>query len=329
MVAIDQHQHLEREAHQWLARLTSGHATTADADAAKHWCDRSPAHARAFAEATLLWDTLEPVARQLASRNGNPSTIGPHARLGRRALLGGACAAAAAALGYLIVRPPLGLWPSAQAFLADYRTGTGDQRRIAIDGGISVELNTRTSLNIPKEAGDAHRIVLVSGEAAIETGGALAKPLMVSAGGGRVTATEAKFDIRCDGASTSVTCLQGTVTVDYRGRAAALQERQQVSYGDRGRGGDRGLGVPAAADAVAATAWREGRLVFHGVPLAEVIEEVNRYRPGPIILLNAALGRRSVDATFPLHRTDELVTLVREAYGAGAVTLPGGIVILS
>lgn len=315
---------LKREAHEWVARLTSGRATTADAEAARLWCDRSSAHAKAFAEATLLWDTLEPVARQMASRDAALTDVGRRAALGRRTVLAGALAASAAAVGFLMVRPPLALWPSLWDFLADYRTGTGERRRVALDDGISIELNTRTSLNVRQGAGNAPAIELVSGEAAIATtSGILATPLIVWAGGGRVTATEAKFDVRCDSASTSVICLQGSVAVHYREYAATLDERQQVAYGSDG------FGAVTVIDPVPVTAWREGRLVFHGMPLAGVIDEVNRYRPGRIILMNAALGKRPVDATFPLDRTDQLVILVREAYGATVTALPGGVIVLS
>jgi transmembrane sensor len=323
MTPMDSREHLKREAHEWVARLTSGRATTADAEAAKLWCDQSLAHAKAFAEATQLWDRLEPVARQMSSRNATAAVVAPRAVLGRRTVLAGGLAASSAAVGYLAMRPPLALWPSLQDVTADYRTGTGGRRHVAVDDGISVELNTRTSLNIQPGTGNSPAIELVSGEAAIATGGTLAKPLIVSAGGGRVIATEAKFNVRCDGASASVTCLQGAVTVDYREHSTMLDEGQQVTYDKSG------LGSVAVIDPIAVTAWREGRLVFQGVPLVRVIDEVNRYRPGRIILMNAALGRRPVDATFPLDRTEQLVILVRRAYGATVTALPGGVIFLS
>ena len=47
-----------------------------------------------------------------------------------RLLVGGAVAAAAA--GYMIVRPPFGLWPPLQELAADYRTKKGEQRTISV-----------------------------------------------------------------------------------------------------------------------------------------------------------------------------------------------------
>jgi transmembrane sensor len=322
MAAGDRQRQLEREAHEWLARLTSGRATAVDAEALRRWCERSNAHAEALAEATLLWESLAPAAREVANRSVDAMLAKPPATLARRAVLAGGLAAATAAAVYGLLRPPLELWPSIFDLAADYRTGTGERRQIALEGGVSVELNTRTSLNI-RAANDSRHIELVSGEAAVATGGVLATPLVVSAAGGRVIASDAKFDLRCDGGLASVACLQGALKIEYQGGVAALAARERLSYGN-GR-----LGSTAAVDPATVTSWREGRLVFHGVPLVRVIEEVNRYRPGRIILMNSALGRRTVDATFPIDRTDDVVSLVRRAYGAEVTTLPGGVVILS
>lgn len=319
MAVVEQEQLVKKEAHEWIVRLTSGRATVADAEAAKTWCGQSPGHAQALAEATLLWEKLAPVAREMAARAPETRSIPPRVSLNRRAFLGGAIAASAAAVGYLAVRPPLGMWPSVAEIAADYRTGPGEQRRLALDEGIVVEMNTRTSLAV---AG-ARRLELVSGEMAVSSIGAGATSLEVKAGGGRVILADAKADIRCDETTTGVICLQGRVRVEYQAQVTTLEERQQVVFGQER------LGPATFADAATATAWREGRLVFHGEPLAKVIGEVNRYRRARIVLMNPALGRRSVEATFALKHTDELVKLVQGAYGAKVTTLPGGIVVLS
>jgi transmembrane sensor len=320
---LDTEEHLKREAQEWLTRLTSGRATVDDAAAAKLWCGQSAAHARAFAEATLLWDSLEPVARQIASESANAKRTSARINLDRRAILVGSLAASTAAAGYLAIRPPFELWPSISDLMADYRTGTAERRRVKIADGIAVEMNTRTSFNVSSKAGRDRRIELVSGEVAVTTDGGQTKPVIVSAAGGSALATQAKFDIYCDGASASVTCMQGIVAVEYRARKVVLGERQQVIYDQNG------LGVVASVDTAAVTSWREGRLVFHGIPLAQVIAQINRYRTARIVLLNAALGKRMVDATLPIDHTDQIVDLVRTAYGASITTLPGGIVVLS
>lgn len=302
---------LEREARQWLVLLTSGQATIADAEALKHWCDRSPDHAQAFAEANLLWDSVA----MAAERPAHPRV------LSRRAIFAGAGAAAAAA-GFLMLRPPFDLWPSAAELSADYRTGTGERKRITLETGVSIDLNTRTSLNLRGESND-DRLELVSGEAAIATAQTLTAPLVVSAAGGQIRVSNGQFNVRCDNARAVVTCERGSVMIDYAGRAATLGEGRQITYADGT------METAAVADPFVVMAWRRGQLVFRQTPLSEVVREINRYRSGRIMLMNDALGSRPVEARVTLDRIDDLIVLIREAYGASVTTLPGGVVVLS
>lgn len=311
------HQAREREAQEWLVRLTSGEATEADMRALKQWCARSPAHAQAFAEANLLWDSL---GMAVNSPEALPSSA--DTRHSRRWFLGGAIAASVASAGYLAVRPPMELWPSPVELAADYRTRTAERREIAMGDGVTVELNTRSSLNLLQKA-NARQIELVSGEAAISVPQQLPMTFTVLAGGGAVRATDAQFNVRCETARAVVTCHRGQIVLDYAGRSVGLREGQQASYADGV------VGAPAAVDPAAVMAWRNGQLVFRQTPLTEVVDEANRYRNGRIILANQALGRRPVEARIPIARIDDLIALVREAYGARVTSLPGGIVVLS
>ena len=313
---------LEREAQEWLVLLTSGRATAADAEAFNRWCGRSRSHAEAFAEANLLWENLGSAAQRvhntLAPAHANSNRVAA----GRRAFLVGAGASAAAAISYLVVRPPFDLWPSARELSADYRTSTGERRRIAMENGVTIDLNTRTSLNLRRNV-DEEQLELVSGEATVATVQKLAAPLTITAAGGRIQVSDASFNLRCDGAGAVVTCDRGSIAIEYFANSVVLPEGRQIVYGN---------GTWEAATIVDPTvvmAWREGQLIFRRTPLLQVIAEVNRYRPGRIVLTNEALGRRLVEARVPLDRVDDLIVLVREAYGAHVTTLPGGIVVLS
>ena len=246
--------------------------------------------------------------------------------LDRRALLGGGLAATAAAGGYLLVHPPLGLWPSFAELTADYRTGTGQQRRIAFEGSVSVQMNTQTTIAMlpaPSGASVVERIELISGEAAITTGPQGVRPFVVMAARGQTTATSARFNVRNDDATVCVTCLEGDVDVEHQGRIAKVGAKQQVTYTAEG------LTSTTAADPDAVMAWQRGLLVFRNDPLARVIDELNRYRPGKIILMNAESGRQSVLATFRIDRIDEFVSRLQTVFGLKARGFPGGIVLLS
>jgi transmembrane sensor len=310
------------EALDWMRRLGCGEVTQADLDALDRWRMASPAHRRAFAEAHVFWDVLGKVAEE-AHRRGHKRHSAPalpNRSMGRRTVLTGA---AAAAMAYVVVRPPLGLWPSMAEFAADYRTATGEQKRIDVAAGIIIEMNTQTSLTAPVTVGQRLALELVAGEVDVSVGAAQAQPLCIAAAGGRIDADRANFNVRCDGPSVRVTCTEGAVRVTGRSAVTTLVAGQQVSYGD-------GMQETAAAvDTTVVTAWKRGMLIFRNAPLPQVIAELNRYRPGKIILLNKGLAKRTVVAGFRLDQIGEAVRYLGLAVGAEIRSLPGGVVLLS
>jgi len=316
---------LEREALAWLVRITDEDATAAERTALAAWQSQSRAHAAALERARGLWGALPPAIDGLL-RSGalQPDEIErSQARpIGRRTFLGGAVAAAAAAAGYLVVRPPLELWPSLSELAADYRTGIGQRRDIVIADSVPVAMNTQTCIALRPAMPGLDRFELITGEAAIDATMMKGNAVQVIAGDGSATATAANFSVRCDGSVTSVTCVAGNVRVAVADQEVFLGASQQVVY-QRG-----GLGAVTAVDPTVVTAWRSGYLMFRKEPLDRVIAEVNRYRPGRIVLLDAALGRGLVTARFKLDRLDDVMTQVHEVFGARVRTLPGGLVLI-
>ncbi|WP_350616654.1 FecR domain-containing protein [Pseudomonas sp. HY7a-MNA-CIBAN-0227] len=292
---------LRSEACDWLVLLTSGQATVADANALRLWCAQSPEHAQAFEQAKTLWHQLVPAVEQLQQPR----------HFGRRAFLGGAIAASAA---LFMVRATI---PGGFSGLtADYRTEVGEQRRVELRDGIRLELNTQTRIS-RREGG----IELLEGE--VEVLANAAQPLKIQAGKGWLSAAQARFNVRNTDHSVCVTCIEGSLTVAVGGRSVRLDSGRQLTYDTAG------LGEPLAVDTQAVIAWREQVLVFNNATLNTVIDEINRYRPGMLVLLNSELGKRRVQARFSLHQLAGVALLIRDAYGATCTELPGGVVLLS
>ncbi|MCK9917201.1 FecR domain-containing protein [Microbacteriaceae bacterium K1510] len=318
---------LAREARDWVMRLTSGEATQADAEALREWRSRSKAHRRAFAQANMIWDGLESAAVEaialIPRKAHQPDGLQNIVR--RRAVLGGAAAAAVAAVaGYAVVRPPLELWPSLADMTADYRTGAGQQQQITFGRGVQVKLNTRTSVSVLRSAPDqSDGFELLSGEALVNTAPEMMRPFAVVAAQGRTMAGRGRFNLRHDGRSVCVTCLEGEARVELADSHASLRTGQQIVYSGEG------LGAANSVDIEAVTAWDRGLLIFENVPLSLVIEEVNRYRSGRIIVTNAELGRRPVVGTFRIDRIDDVIPRLQAVFGVQARSLPGGFVLIS
>ncbi|MCA1457909.1 FecR domain-containing protein [Bradyrhizobium sp. BRP22] len=320
---------LLRQALAWVIRLQSGAATSEDAAALGLWREQSAEHEAAFRDAVGLWRSFGEATRKLADEPGfvnvqRRSPPHPRDRLSRRALIGGAMAAAASvAGGYLVVRPPMGLWPSFEELSADYRTAKGERRSIALSDNVSLTLNTQTSIAVRSEQG-ASRIELISGEAAVQAERDMPVPLVIDAAGGRVTARRASFNVRCLDRAVSVSCIDGDVEVEWKGQRVAIAGEQQISYS-----AEAGLGRASQADLEQANAWRKGLLIVRDWPVGRLVEEINRYRPGRIVVMDEQLGRRMISGTFHLDHLDDFIAQAHGLFGATARSLPGGIVLLS
>jgi transmembrane sensor len=325
------------EARAWLVRLRSGDATPDDLRAYRLWCAEHPEHAKGAHAMSDVWSSLNAAATEMdaeapaftRSWTGRAAAAHP-LRPGRRAFVGFAVAAGAS---WLALRPPLGLWPAlgdyAADYAADYRTATGEQRRVALSGRMTVEMNTQTRIDVLPVQAAQHGIDLLAGEAEIvasasstDTTGR-AGPVLVVAGRGRIQADVARFDVRRTGNEVCVTCVSGSIAFEHPQRRLTLGAAQQFVYNDRE------VRDVSAVDPRAVTAWRRGVLVFNGVPLAQVVDEINRYRPGKLILRNAELGRGRVQAQFSLTRLDGAIDMIGKLYGANVRKLPGNIVVLS
>jgi transmembrane sensor len=314
----EQHQQaIQREAQAWVVRLASQGATTDDAQAFQRWCSSSTAHASAFVAARAVWQELRPVAQRAQAVHAAPHAAG---RPGRRAFLGAAVAASAA---YLVVRPPLGLWPAVTDLVADFRTTAGEQSEVITAEGIVMQLNTRTRVDRRGVEGGVAALELLDGEAEIRTDVDGAAPIVqVTVGEGVITAERARFNVRFIHGKACVTCLAGRVDVRQGGARTSVDVDRQFLYAGAAPG------MAQRADTAAVSAWRRGQLVFDQTPLTEVVDEVNRYRQGKLILTDAEIGRKRVQASFSIDRLDDVVALMRDVYRLDVTRLPGGIVLL-
>lgn len=317
---------LMREALGWVVRLRSGNVLKSDLEEAQRWRDRSPEHEQAFRQAVRLWrhlkETADSVKQQRAAEAARQSWHPLHWSTTRRAVVGTGLAATAAA--YLAYNPPMNASPSFSELRADFRTGKGERREIDIADGVAITLSTQTSIAKLSPEGNDPRIELISGEAAITADRPQDRPLIVQALGLRVIAAKATLNARCVDGVVLATCFEGTAEVEAPDRVAQLRGGQQVRFSET-----NGFAEPGRVDIEQAVAWQKGLLIVRDQTLAEVVQEVNRYRAGRIIVANPALGQRLVTGTFHLDHLDNFPTQVQQLFSVSIHALPGGIVLLT
>ncbi|RIA46342.1 FecR family protein [Hephaestia caeni] len=309
-----------------LNRLLSGDATQKDAAEIAAWRDQSPAHEAAFHSALKLRRLVriaegveEPQSIETAD-NVVDFAQARSGRLSRRAFIGGAVAASVAG-GVLIVGRSMDMVPSIAELNAKYRTGTGERLVVRLEDGATVALNTRTAINLRSDL-PMPAVELISGEAVLTSGQSGSAALV--AGKGTSIGKSGQFSARHTPQETCITCLSGEVQVHWSGERRQLLASEEVRYNDDGIGA-----VTAQVNTAILTAWQSGTLIFQNMPMRQVIDEINRYRPGRIVLTNSALGTRRLSGTYHIDRLDDFFSQAELAVGATITRLPGRVVILS
>jgi len=311
----DERERLEQEAVAWLVRLTSGTATESDRREAATWRQLSPAHAQAFHNVERLWAGIEPLRGPVRGVEGagaidSTGAARPLSRLNRRGkgrlwIRRMAIAASVAALAVTVAVRTGALPP----FWADVRTGTGEQRALPLSDGSRILLNTQAAVSI-RYSNESRQVDLLAGEASFQVAKDSARPFIVRTKNGQVRAVGTEFLVRETGSAAVVTVTEGVVDVFASGDRADVPTR--VHAGHLARYGASGVSRVEPANLRVATAWQRGKLIFEAEPLTTVVEEINRYRPGRVIVLDGALARHPVSGVFDLDRLDSALTTIEQ-----------------
>jgi transmembrane sensor len=276
----------------WLLRVNAApndRLLRAQRDA---WLAEHASHAAAYRRAERVWRLT--------------GAVPPTARLTRpvRWLRGGFAVAAAAVAACLV------LWmaPDLSVLVrADYRTGAGEMRDIALADASTVSLDAGSAIAVGDRSVD-----LLAGRAFFQVKRDPAHAFTVKAGEANVAVLGTAFDVLLSERSITVAVQQGSVSVAAgAGQSVTLQRGQRAIV-------DRADGTITAAtvgvDGIAA--WRNGKLVVEGMPVAEAIEELDRHHAGLILLRDPVLGARRITGVFDLRAPDAALRAVLRPYGA-------------
>lgn len=294
------------EAADWLVQLTSRTATEEDAEGLNAWRAISPAHEVAFravagvrSYAFVASSTKKPVSR--------------------RAILSASSGGALALMiGLGIMQPPLGLWPSYAELTADHRTPIGGRLALRPTKGVDVELSSRTAISL---INDGHGVKLITGESYV-TVDRQSREFAIETDGLEVTTRKAEFNVLTIGRYERVTCVTGELRCLTAGQPMLLRANEALTVDTAGNARRN------TVDAAKQSAWRRGLLIFEGTPLGEVVEQINLYRPGRIVLTNSSLGQVPLNGVFHTAQIENSVAQIEQLLNLRTRELAGGVVLL-
>jgi len=279
---------IAEEAAGWVARLQSGDATAADHQRFDEWLQRDPAHREAYDEFRRLWGDLKDVPIP-------PDRLKKLKRARRRATIYRSTGAAVV----LLLCATLYQMGFLDRLRADHYTSVGEVQAFALTDGTRVYLNTDTAIAVDFTDRE-RRIRILRGEAFFDVAKNAARPFVVDDGVLTATAIGTQYAVR-----SATRALDADVQVE-EGKVEVRSADQQllVEAGFAVNITARGAMTVSPSDVADATAWRNGRLIFSGRPLREVLATLGRYRHGRIVILDDAAAAQKVSGIFDLNDTD-------------------------
>ncbi|MEI8573400.1 FecR family protein [Methylomonas sp. LW13] len=295
------------EANAWFFRLRADDVDAAERERFAAWLAASPLHAEAWDTVQALFADLEAPAKAVRRQAAAPLT----AKRPRRLRTASMAAALAACAVLITVLPQSTLLQNLQS---DYHTATGEQRLVTLTDGSRLLLNTDSAVGIEMTAAE-RRVTLLRGEAYFEVARAPQRPFWVVAGDARARVTGTAFSVGRRSENVAVTVAEGRVetsTESHPEQITALTPGESAHY----RGAR--LSAKHTADIARELAWRQGQMVFVQAPLAEVVAQINRYRPGRLIVTDPQLENRPITAVFNIDKLDDAVSALEQTFGIRA-----------
>lgn len=288
----------------WLTQMMSGEMSADDRDSWLAWRAASPEHERA-------WQHIESARSRIGGLEGAVASRAMAAaddarRLRRRMIIGPLLLIGGAGAGWGAFRSQ-----TAQLLAADLRTSPGEQRRVSLEDGSLVMLNTDTAVDVAFD--ESRRLLrLLAGEVLIETGHQASasgrpeqRPFVVQTRDGWIRALGTRFIVRKFDGRTSVAVLESAVEVTP---AAASAVVSRVEAGERLVFTSGAAGMPEPLD-VQEAAWTRGQLIAADARLGDFIAELSRFRRG-VLRCDPAVADLRFSGVFPVNDTDRILAML-------------------
>ncbi len=196
-----------------------------------------------------------------------------------------------------------------------YVTSVGGHETIKLADGTLIELNTDTALRL-LSAPDRRQVWLEKGEAYFQVAHNPHRPFSVMVGNRRVTDIGTKFVIRRNADFTKVSVLDGEVSVS-KTQQGISEKAVSLSRGEvfLANADKSSVKRATASEMSLQLTWRRGVLVFYQRPLAQAVEELNRYNSQKIVIASPDIGRLVVTGTLSAGEPEQFVRMAHNLFG--------------
>lgn len=293
---------IDQEASSWIVLEGERQFTPEEEIAFSEWLTKDPRHEQVYESMRQTWEDI-PALQELGElvplsscQEAAPLLSSPR----RRGLRLSMVALASTAAAFFVLFFVQGTWGEQE----QYSTQIAEMRQVSLPDGSLVTLGPKSKLTV-KFGENERRVALTGGEAFFDVVPDPVKPFLVEAGPSLIRVLGTKFDVSHGAASVRVAVLEGVVQVnDTRAIEAAsssllkARQRAEVPLEPVFVAASASIAKPEVLPAAAPGAWREGRLVYDSVRLADLVADVNRYYEPGVRITHDAAGEQRVTASF-------------------------------
>lgn len=285
--AADFSAQVAEQAVHWLLEIQNGPLSPRQQHAFQQWLNAHSEHQRAWDHMQRVNQRLRGLSSPLAHTALNAPKSGSRRQALKLLLILGAGSAATWGL-----REPL------MPMLADYRSPIGQRRKLQLEDGSQLQLNTNTSVDVRSEAGQ-RLIRLLDGEIMLTA----SKSLHLQTAQGLLRSDSARLNVRQLRNSTQVAVFAGRVELTANsGASLSIGPNQQLAFTDQRWDPPRALDANSGA-------WTDGMLVAAHMRLADFLDELGRYRRGQLNC-DPQVADLLISGSYPLDDSERVLELL-------------------
>ncbi len=304
----------EQAALKWLIRLTSGETTTQEKQDFDAWLHTNPAHRQAFENIQRLWDDTTRLNYNPKTSHVNvpdqPKIIQktrsrkPRGTWSKPVLVGIATMAACLVL----------VWWSGWHWwmISDYTTSEHRQT-VSLSDGLQITLDAQTALDINSFPGKT-LVTLRAGAAWFKV---FAQPeghvVRVLTDQISVTSLGTEFLVEQHSSYQYVAVTEHAVELTSRA-SPSLSTQLQEGYGISLDAASTLPWEKTVVDPAIIGAWRNGRLIFENAPLQHVIQRLDDYYPGLLLITDNTLLHQKVSGVFDIDHPERALASLQLAF---------------
>lgn len=291
----------EQQAAKWQAQLSSDLVTDQHKKEFALWLAERHENAIAWQKINAFWVNLDQVkAADLGIDLGikDYAQVIPLSKWQVKSRITRYCIPALGLAASLVLALTF-MFNSLDFYFADYTTAPGQQRQITLSDGSEILMNTDTAISV-NFTQQQRQIQLVAGEAYFKVASDTRRPFVVATDMGQTQALGTAFDVKLQDNETAVTVFEHAVKITtHNGKVL-----DHLAAGQQAEFTDNTLSASSKTDLQRAMAWRKQRMVFQNRSLAEVAAELDRYRPGRIVIMGASIKNLRMTGVFGTENTD-------------------------